>query len=68
MQLSPLKETLISILDKVAPIKEVSLKQRTEPWKNSEILNYIRENDICLFVCLFVFYAILINTAVRKTC
>ena len=39
------KETLISILNKVAPVKEVSLKQRTEPWMNSEILNDIRDRD-----------------------
>ena len=39
------KETLISILDKVAPIKEVRLKQRTEPWMNSKILNDIRERE-----------------------
>ena len=39
------KKTLISILDKVAPIKEVRLKQRAKPWMNSEILNDIRERD-----------------------
>ena len=31
-----------SVLDSVAPVKEVKLKQRTEPWMNSEILQNIR--------------------------
>ena len=34
-----------SVLDSVAPVKEVKLKQRTEPWMNSEILQNIRFGD-----------------------
>ena len=40
--------------------KEVRLKQRTEPWMNSEILNDIRERDNILHI--------LIKTVVRKIC
>ena len=55
------KKTLISILDKVAPIKEVRLKQRAKPWMNSEILNDIRERDNLL-------HNLKKKTAVRKIC
>ena len=34
-----------SVLDIVAPVKEIRLKQRTEPWMNSEILQTIRHQD-----------------------
>ena len=34
-----------SVLDSVAPVKEVKFKQRTEPWMNSEILQNIRFRD-----------------------
>ena len=37
------------ILDKVAPVKEIRLKQRTEPWMNSDILHDIRERDQLLY-------------------
>ncbi len=37
------------ILDKVAPVKEVRLKQRTEPWFDMEILNLIQERDKLLY-------------------
>ena len=36
------KTILHSVLDSVAPVKEVKLKQRTEPWMNSESLQNIR--------------------------
>ena len=34
-----------SVLDIVAPVKEIRLKQRTEPWMNSEFLQTIRHRD-----------------------
>ena len=34
-----------SVLDIVALVKEVKLKQRTEPWMNSKILQNIRYRD-----------------------
>jgi hypothetical protein len=43
------KDIFTTILDKAAPIKEVRLKQRTEPWMNSEILHDIRERDNLLY-------------------
>ena len=36
------------ILNTVAPVKEIRLKTRTEPWMNSEILELIHERDILL--------------------
>ena len=36
-----LKIIFHSVLDSVAPVKEVKLKQRTEPWMNSDILQNI---------------------------
>ena len=39
------KSILLSIIDKVAPYKEVRVKQRTKPWMSSEILNLIRQRD-----------------------
>ena len=34
-----------SVLDSVAPVKEGKLKQRTEPWMNSELSENIRYRD-----------------------
>ena len=39
------KDSFHSVLDIVAPLKEVRLKQRTEPWMNSDILQNIRHRD-----------------------
>ena len=39
------KDIFHSVLDIVAPLKEVKLKQRTEPWMNSDILQNIRHRD-----------------------
>lgn len=39
------KETFTNILDKVAPVKEVRVKQKTEPWMNQDILSNIKERD-----------------------
>ena len=36
------------ILNTVAPVKEIRLKTRTEPWINSEILELIHERDVLL--------------------
>ena len=36
---------LLNVLDDIAPIKEIRLKQRTEPWMSSEILQMIKERD-----------------------
>ena len=41
----------LSVLDNIAPVKEVRIKQRTEPWITSDILNSINERDK-LFVYL----------------
>ena len=35
----------LSVLDVLAPLKEVRIKQRTKPWINSEILDLIRNRD-----------------------
>ena len=39
------KNIFHSVLDIVAALKEVRLKQRTEPWMNSDILQNIRHRD-----------------------
>ncbi len=46
---SSFKEIYTKVLDLVAPIKQVRIKQRTDPWITDEILNHIRERDQCLF-------------------
>jgi hypothetical protein len=38
-----------NILNSVAPVKEVRLKQRSEPWLSSDILSLIKERDLSLF-------------------
>ena len=38
----------ISVLDKVAPLKEVRIKNKTEPWMNNDILENIRKRDMLL--------------------
>ena len=38
-------ENFTNILDQVAPVKEVRIKNHTEPWMSNEILNDIRERD-----------------------
>ena len=35
----------LSVLDLLAPLKEVRIKQRTKPWINSDILDLIRNRD-----------------------
>ena len=43
------KTIFLQILDAVAPIKEIRLKNRTEPWMNNEILENIRHRDYLLY-------------------
>ena len=43
------KAIFLQILDTVAPIKQIRLKSRTEPWMNAEILENIRLRDHLLF-------------------
>ena len=35
----------MNILDSVAPIKEIRVKQRTEPWISADILECIKIRD-----------------------
>ena len=39
------KSNFTSLVDDIAPIKEVRIKQRTEPWVNDEILQSIKDRD-----------------------
>ena len=40
------KDTILQILNAVAPIKEIRLKNRTEPWFNHEIFENIRRTEL----------------------
>jgi hypothetical protein len=42
------KNTFIEILDQVAPVKMVRLKQRTQPWIDNTILELLKKRDIAL--------------------
>ena len=44
------KEIFINVLDEIAPIKQIRIKTRTEPWMNGEILNLINERDKALTI------------------
>ena len=35
----------MSIIDNIGPVKQLRIKQRTEPWIDSEILNAINQSD-----------------------
>ena len=39
------KKVFVSVLDSVAPVKEIRLKQRSEPWLTTEIIELIKERD-----------------------
>ena len=39
------KNVFTSVIDNIAPVKQVRLKQRTEPWMDSDILQAINERD-----------------------
>ena len=43
------KGLFMSVVDSIAPIKEIRLKQCTEPWMCNEILEGIRERDKSLY-------------------
>ena len=45
---SAFRDIFISVLNSIAPVKEVRLKQRTEPWIDLEILDLIKQRDNCL--------------------
>jgi hypothetical protein len=45
---SAFKSIFISILDKVAPIKETRVKQRSEPWFDLNIAELIKQRDLVL--------------------
>ena len=39
------KHIFLSIVDNIAPLKQIRIKQRTEPWINSDILKIIQDRD-----------------------
>ena len=39
------KSIFMSVVNNISPIKEVRIKQRTEPWINAEILQSINNRD-----------------------
>ena len=45
------KSIFTSVLDSIAPVKEVRLKQRSEPWLTSDILDLIKTRDMFLYEC-----------------
>ena len=42
------KHNFMSVLDRLAPFKELRVKQRSESWLTSDILELIRQRDRCL--------------------
>ena len=40
-----LKNILIKIIDKVALLKKIKIKQRTEPWITTQVFDMIKERD-----------------------
>ena len=44
-------DLFMPIVDKLAPLKKVRLKQRSEPWFSSEILELIKERDEIYKLC-----------------
>ena len=39
----------MNILDEEAPVKEIRVKQRTEPWMTNDILEMLKERDRALY-------------------
>ena len=42
------RRKFMAVIDGIAPVKEIRVKQRTEPWMSSEILHMISERDAAL--------------------
>ena len=43
------KITFLKVLDNIAPVKQIQLKQRTEPWLTAEVLELIKIRDMFLY-------------------
>ena len=43
------KIPFLKVLDNIAPVKQIRLKQRTEPWLTAEILELIKIRDMFLY-------------------
>ena len=43
---SAFRDIFLSVVNTIAPVKEVRLKQRTEPWISSEIFDLIKQRDL----------------------
>ena len=41
--------SFMNILDEVAPVKEIRVKQRTEPWMANDFLEMLKERDRALY-------------------
>jgi len=39
------KHVFVSVIDNIAPVKQLRIKQRTEPWMDSYILQAIKDRD-----------------------
>ena len=44
-----LKTIFLSVLDSIAPVKQIKVKQRSEPWIHSEVLQCIQERNNVFF-------------------
>ena len=44
------KLIILSTLDTIAPVKFVRIKQRTEEWVNSEVLDCIKDRDKAFYL------------------
>ena len=40
----------LGVFDELAPVKEIRIKQRTEPWMNADILELITLRDKAFYV------------------